>query len=395
MVMPIKPENEAERLAELHSFGVLDTAPDPAFDEVVDLLASMLDMPVTLISLVDEHRQWFRARHGFEPSETPLDQSICGHAILDDGLLVIEDTLADPRTADNPLCCGTLSDMRFYAGAPLVTRSGHRIGTLCVLDTVPRQLSQRQKKLILVMARQVMRQLDLQRALRNKEILRGEIDHRVKNSLQTVASTIRLYRARLDSDDAREALDAVARRVDAISQLHAELNLTSKMHHVGLDTYLERVGHLLQRQAPSGTRIETYAEALEVDSRVAASLGIIANEFAANATKYAHPEQGEPLQIRFSLNRTGVNQMTLVCEDNGVHRLVSEEDSVPEWSSTALGGRMMEAAAAQVGGRLDQRREPQGYVLRAELPIELSAESSGNSDGVSGTAFREAARAAE
>ncbi|NIY99444.1 GAF domain-containing protein, partial [Salipiger sp. HF18] len=281
MVLAQKSENERDRLAELRSFDVLDSAPDPAFDEVVDLLAEMLDMPVALISLVDENRQWFRARHGFEPAETPLGQSICSHAILEDDILEIEDTLLDLRSADNPLCCGLLADMRFYAGAPLVTRTGHRIGSLCVLDRRPRKLTAAQRKLLTVMAGQVMRQLDLERTLKNKEVLREEIDHRVKNSLQTVASTVRLYKARTQSAEAREALDAIGRRVDAIASLHAELNMTSKMHHVRLDNYLERVALLLQRHAPAGTRVEVEADPIEVDSRVASSLGIVANEFAA------------------------------------------------------------------------------------------------------------------
>jgi two-component sensor histidine kinase len=370
MVLARKPENERDRLAELRSFGVLDSAPDPAFDEVVDLLAEMLDMPVALISLVDENRQWFRARHGFEPAETPLGQSICSHAILEDDILEIEDTLLDLRSADNPLCCGLLADMRYYAGAPLVTRTGHRIGSLCVLDRRPRKLTAAQRKLLTVMAGQVMRQLDLERTLKNKEILREEIDHRVKNSLQTVASTVRLYKARTQSAEAREALDAIGRRVDAIASLHAELNMTSKMHHVRVDNYLERVALLLQRHAPAGTRVEVEADPIEADSRVASSLGIVANEFAANSAKYARPGPGQTMTIRFVLTRIGANRMALVCADNGAERTSADESDA--LSSTALGARLMEAAAAQVGGTLIQGRETGGFVLRAEVPIDPS-----------------------
>ncbi|GGG76555.1 hypothetical protein GCM10011415_26630 [Salipiger pallidus] len=368
MTLAQTPENEDLRLEELRSFGVLDTPRDPDFDEVVDLLAVMLDVPVVLISLVDEDRQWFRARHGFEPSETPLDQAICSHAILNDGLLVIEDTLADDRSADNPLCCGVLGAMRFYAGAPLVTRAGYPIGTLCVLDNKPRKLTEQQTQLLTVMSRQVMRQLDLQRALRNKEVLREEIDHRVKNSLQTVASTIRLYRSRLSNEEARDALDAIGRRVDSIAQLHAELNLTSKMHHVRIDKFLDRVSHLLQRHAAAEIRIELEADALEVDSRVAAALGVVANEFAANTSKYADPVDGDELIIRFRLEQIGDNRMRFECSDNGAARIL--ETRTDTLASTALGGRLMEAAAAQVGGTLVQGREPSGFVLRAEMPID-------------------------
>ncbi|MGR3378605.1 sensor histidine kinase [Salipiger abyssi] len=374
MVLAHTPEDEHARLAELKSFGVLDSAPDPAFDEVVDLLAQMLDMPVALVSLLDERRQWFRARHGIELAETPVDQAICSHAIMSDELLEIEDTLADPRSAENPFCCGVLGEMRYYAGVPLITRAGHRIGTLCVLDHKPRKLTSPQRQLLTVMARQVMRQLDLQRALRNKEVLREEIDHRVKNSLQTVASTIRLYRARIDSPEAKEALNAVERRVDAIAQLHAELNLTSKMHHVQIDSYLERVSLLLQRHVPQGMRIRSEAAPMEVDSRIAAALGVIANEFVANAAKYARPAEGSAVEIRFEMLSSGPGQVLFLCRDNGAAR--PSDPAADMLGSTALGARLMEAAAAQAGGRLTHGREDDGYVLRAELPLDPGAELS-------------------
>lgn len=373
MVLARKTDDELERLAELRSFGVLDSAPDPAFDEVVELLASLLEVPVALISLVDEQRQWFKARFGMEPGQTPLEQSICAHAILSEDILEIEDTMLDLRSADNPLCCGTISKMRFYAGAPLITRSGHCIGTLCVLDDKPRKLTAQQRKLLKVMAGQVMRQLDLQRALHNKEVLREEIDHRVKNSLQTVASTIRLYRARSNEAETRDALDAIARRVDSVSQLHAELNLTSKMHFVRLDTYLSRVATLLQRHAPAEVDFEVDVPRIEVESRVAASIGVVANEFAANAMKYAFHEGDPKPVIRFELRETGVNRIQFTCRDNGSGP--EPGSTLDALASTALGARLLEAAVSQVGGTVVERREPGGYVLEAELPVDPAAES--------------------
>ncbi|SDJ42836.1 sensor histidine kinase [Salipiger marinus] len=367
-----RSEDEQERLAELRSFRILDTGREPAFDEVVELLAAQLDMPVALISLVDEDRQWFKAAHGLELDGSPLEQSICAHAILQDGVLEIEDTLLDLRSADNPLCCGLSGTMRYYAGAPLVTRSGHRIGTLCVLDHHPRKLAPLQRRLLEVMAGQVMRQLDLQRALANKEVLREEIDHRVKNSLQTVASTIRLYRGRSGNDETREALDAIARRVDSVSQLHAALNQTSKMHFVRIDTYLGRVATLLQRHAPEGVVLHVEAPDLEVESRVAASIGVMASEFAANAGKYAFRGQYAGAEVRFTLERHGPNALVFTCRDNGPGPEPGSRLDV--LASSALGARLLEAAAQQVGGLLTQGREPGGFVLRAELPVDPAEE---------------------
>ncbi len=133
------PENEDERLRALHDLMLLDTPPEERFDRVVRFVAEQLDMPIALVSLVDEHRQWFKSRVGLESAQTERDISFCGHAILKPEIFVIEDASQDPRFADNPLVTGE-PHVRFYAGAPLSAPGGQHIGTLCVLDTVPRKL---------------------------------------------------------------------------------------------------------------------------------------------------------------------------------------------------------------------------------------------------------------
>lgn len=133
------PDNEAARLRSLRDLQLLDTAPEERFDRVVRFAAEQLDMPIALVSLVDEKRQWFKARFGLAAAETPRDISFCGHAIAASGLFVIEDARLDSRFADNPLVTGA-PHIRFYAGAPLSAPSGHRVGTLCIIDTEPRKL---------------------------------------------------------------------------------------------------------------------------------------------------------------------------------------------------------------------------------------------------------------
>jgi len=133
------PDDEADRLQALQQLLLLDTPSDERYDRVVRFAAEQLDMPVALVSLIDGRRQWFKARLGMEAPETPRDISFCGHAIMAPELFVVEDASRDPRFADNPLVTGDLH-LRFYAGAPISTPGGHRIGTLCVIDSVPRQL---------------------------------------------------------------------------------------------------------------------------------------------------------------------------------------------------------------------------------------------------------------
>ena len=139
-MIPPLPANESERLAALRSYQVLDTPPEEPFDDLVKLAAELCRTPLALITFVDENRQWFKARIGTRVTETPRDVSFCAHAILNPGVTIIPDTRCDSRLADNPdVTAGPA--YRFYAGAPLITKSGLALGTLCVLDYVPRDLS--------------------------------------------------------------------------------------------------------------------------------------------------------------------------------------------------------------------------------------------------------------
>ncbi len=146
-----KPDNEPQRLAALQGYEVLDTPPEPAFDRITALLALLLDMPVTLVSLVDADRQWFKSRVGMPIVETPRALAFCGYTILSDALFVVEDTHLDQRFHDHPMVTER-PGLRFYAGAPLVTPEGLRIGSLCAIDNRPRQLTEREQQIISTLA---------------------------------------------------------------------------------------------------------------------------------------------------------------------------------------------------------------------------------------------------
>ncbi|MBT8135772.1 MAG: GAF domain-containing protein [Gammaproteobacteria bacterium] len=133
------PDNEAARLEALHDLNILDTATEERFDRIVRSVAEALDVPIALVSLVDSERQWFKAHLGLEARETPRDMAFCAHAILDDDVMVVPDTFLDSRFADNPLVTGD-QRIRFYAGCPLRLPNGHVMGTLCLIDSRPRQL---------------------------------------------------------------------------------------------------------------------------------------------------------------------------------------------------------------------------------------------------------------
>src|SRR5438874_2809505 len=135
--------NEPARLRALQRYEILDTPPERSFDDLATLAARLCDVPIALVSFVAGDRQWFKARLGISVDGTSRDISFCAHAIEHDDVFVVPDAVKDPRFADNPLVTGP-PNVRFYAGAPLETGDGHALGTLCVIDQVPRELTEAQ-----------------------------------------------------------------------------------------------------------------------------------------------------------------------------------------------------------------------------------------------------------
>ncbi len=158
------PKNEPARLQALRDYGILDTAAEAEFDDFTLLAAQICGTPVALISLVDADRQWFKSRIGLDASEMPRDQAFCAHALHQPDVFMVPDAGLDPRFSDNPLVTGG-PNICFYAGAPLVTDEGHALGTLCVIDRVPRTLTSDQQAALQALSRQVIARLELRRQL--------------------------------------------------------------------------------------------------------------------------------------------------------------------------------------------------------------------------------------
>jgi signal transduction histidine kinase len=192
-MQPPLPTGETDRLAALYELDVLDTPPEQDFDDIVSLASTVCGVPVSLVSLIDADRLWFKAKIGTDVIETSRDLTFCAHAILGRDLLVVPDARQDVRFADNP-AVEAEGGIRFYAGAPLTTSDGFALGTLCVIDTEPHRLGVEQLQALRALARQVTAQLELRRyttALANTTARLQELERRKDDLAGLVGGELR------------------------------------------------------------------------------------------------------------------------------------------------------------------------------------------------------------
>src|SRR6476646_6064250 len=183
--------NEKARIEALHKYRIRDTDPEKAFDDLTILAAHICQTPVALISLIDSERQWFKSRVGIDVTETPREVSFCAVAIQQPNLFIVPDATKDPRFSTNPF---VVSDpkVRFYAGAPFSSSDGHPLGTLCVVDVVPRQLTPSQENALLALSRQVQAQFELRKNLMD---LRDALEERDRAEAERDRTIVELQNA--------------------------------------------------------------------------------------------------------------------------------------------------------------------------------------------------------
>jgi two-component sensor histidine kinase len=294
---------EEYRLDALRRYDILDSPREADFDEVVNVASAVCGTPISVINLIDQGRQWFKAEVGLGVRETPLDSSICAHAILQPGLFIVPDTTLDTRFCDNALVVGD-PHLRFYAGALLETPEGFPLGTVCVLDYKPRQLDDTQKAFLRLMANQVMKLLELRRInavehnarvqaeelVKEKETLMREGDHRLMNSLQLVQSILALQSRSASSEQTKAQLDMASNRVLAIATVHKQLHLTGSTEEIEIDAFLRRLCESLKHTAPAQIKAVNVTSAnAKLRSDIASGLGLLVAELVTNSFKYAYP----------------------------------------------------------------------------------------------------------
>ncbi len=295
MKEPPLPSDEESRLADLASYEVLDTEPEEGFDALVRLASFVTQRPVALVSFVDSDRQWFKARVGLETSQTPRDVSFCGHAILGDGLFVVTDAAKHPDFCDNPLVLGE-PKVVFYAGAPLRSENGHRLGTLCVIDHKPGELSYEQAQALKDVATQVVALLEMRK--------QGRVLRDANRELQTQCHARSHFISNL-SHEIRTPLNAISGALQ-LSLLkpwpEAERRLLD-VAHTSSNTVIELVNNILDLSKLEAGKLKVHPTAVssdEITREVVAMFGGRA-ELASVALSLELPSHPPPAVLIDSL----------------------------------------------------------------------------------------------
>lgn len=286
---------ELKRLAALGRTGLLDSLPEERFDRLTRLASRALGTDIALVSLIDQDRQWFKSRHGLEATETPRDQAFCAHAIQSDQIMVVPDANEDPRFASNPLVTGD-PNISFYAGAPLITKEGHALGTLCVIDSKPREdFSEDDRQTLADMAATVMAEIEASaqdQVIDDLNVVNEELRHRMGNMYAHVSSLISLM-ARSGGDQ-KDFVRRLRERITVLAETQA-LIASQKFKSAPLSAIFETtISPFLTSETRGRVKIST-ADDIDISARGAFTMTLMLNELATNAMKHGALKNGRGL----------------------------------------------------------------------------------------------------
>lgn len=351
---------EAERLAAVRRYDILDSPPDGAFDRITALAARRFAVPIAIISIVDEDRIWFKSHHGLPVRQIDREPGLCASAILGDTPYLIEDARKDPRSLANPLVAGDFG-LRFYAAVPLTTGDGHNLGTLCVIDKEPRPIEHEQIEDLKDLASIVMDQLELRlsarKAVGKANLMAKEIDHRVMNSLQFVSGLLAMQSRSPDVGGAASHLEVAAHRVAAVAQVHRHF-YADAADEVSCIAYLQRLCNDLA--AILGREIIVEGDEGLVPATSIQPIGLITNELVTNAAKHGAGK----IDVAFRVSHA-TNTLIVCDEGSGL-----SEGFDPHSASAGLGMRIIATLVNQLGGTLEAgpRGDGTGACFTVQFP---------------------------
>ncbi|WP_219822549.1 sensor histidine kinase [Sphingomonas montanisoli] len=311
--------DEERRIAALYRYAVLDTPRDGTFDRITQIAARIFDVPIAIVSLVDQDRIWFKSYHGVDVPQIGRDPGLCASAILGREAWIVTEANVDPRTLTNPLVAGAFG-LRFYAGVPLRTHDGFNLGTLCVIDREPREVTPAEIAQLEDLAGVVMEHMELRLATRRTTermaVIQREVDHRLVSNLNTLSLMLMMQQDMVVDLLARHQLRDAASRISAIADLHRAFLTTGwggpdnpAPERVAGLTYLRRLCAKLAEMLDG--RIEVGGTEIILHPLQVQSIGLIVHELAMNALKHG------ARRVAITLSAAGRGRHELIVADDG------------------------------------------------------------------------------
>ena len=360
--LQVSSDIEALRLAALRRYDILDTPADGSFDRITAIAANFFSAPISIISLVDHDRIWFKSHHGLDLGQVERSPGLCASAILQSKPWLLTDAKADVRSLTNPLVAGKFG-LRFYVGIPLRTHDGFNLGTLCVIDHAPRQaVTEKQIADLSGLASIVMDQMelrlsarravgDLERVIEQKDaalqrsvLMAKEVDHRVMNSLQLTSALLNVQHRALGNSQAAEQLALAASRVSAIALVHRHIYMNENVEMTDGRTYLNGLCKELSEALRPENCPPIIVDAIEakISTRRIVSVGVIVAELVTNAAKHGEGN------ITVSFKRATSGGFSLSVSDEG-RGLPANYDPA---KTGGLGTKVIASLVKQLDGNL-------------------------------------------
>ena len=399
------PPNEKARLQSLKSYRVLDSDAEIQFDDLTALASSICQTPVSLISLIDEDRQWFKSHHGLDATQTPREYAFCAHAILQDDVFEIEDSRVDERFLDNPLVTGE-PKVIFYAGAPLLTPDGQHIGTLCAIDHEPHKLTQEQKFQLKIIAKQVVSQLELRKNNRLKEevvndlmLLVDEVNqkneklyyfsNKITNDLGIPLRQISVFEDLILNDidnkdyeglkQKHHYIQEACKKLKSLSEDIFDVSHADLIHENAIRLDIQKIVNTVLTDAASTKDKNLKIEVLVDDDILFFAQEIrvkqILYHLISNAINYADLEQPQPC-VKIIINE-GIDGICIRVEDNGLGMTEDQQLAIFDAFSrfhtdiaegSGLGMTVVKKHIDTMGGDIEINSLSQGTSILVTLP---------------------------
>ncbi len=336
------PENENERLKALRRYDILDTEAEVAYDNIVELASYICETPIALVSLVDDERQWFKAKVGLDAEETHRNLAFCAHAIHDDKVLEVENAAEDARFSDNALVSGA-PNIRFYAGAPIITNDGHKLGTLCAMDTVPKKLNDKQRSAMQSLARQVQSNFELRyRSAHLKQLNETKnkffsiLSHDIRSPVKSIMGLCEYLKRRAENmgkDELKEVVEHLNRTSETADKLIHDIldwaqfdrgEMRCEPRNIELKAVVDEIVELLGPLAnKKGIHLSSECDEAVTVFADGTMLRSIIQNLVSNALKFTHRNGSVTIRCKTDADKTCID-----VKDTGIGLSQSALESV-------------------------------------------------------------------